>query len=89
MFPTIVQVIWDFDLTVRWQQMDPNPLILPPGCLYCPSVYLLSLMSEVQLDVTINHDLSEREGPCVTPGRRLTSTVMSSPSESEGSVGVT
>lgn len=50
-----------FELPVTWQQMDLNLLILSRQRLYCPSVFAL-LMFEVQLDVTINHDLSKREG---------------------------
>lgn len=58
-----VQVISAFDLTVMWQQMDLKLSILSRRHLDCPSVFAL-LMFEVQLDVTMNHDLSEREGRC-------------------------
>lgn len=58
------------DLTVTWQQMDLNLLIL--SGLYRPSVFAL-LMFEVQMDVTINHDLGDNEGRCSAAGRKVTS----------------
>lgn len=69
-----VQVISAFDLTVMWQQMDLKLSILSRRHLDCPSVFAL-LMFEVQLDVTMNHDLSEREGRCEVAGWKVMSVV--------------
>lgn len=69
-----VQVISAFDLTVMCQQMDLKLSILSRRHLDCPSVFAL-LMFEVQLDVTMNHDLSEREGRCEVAGWKVMSVV--------------